>query len=109
MVKRGLGCLLLDELSWKGFSGLYTTPDPERFCVIARGYGYFVTADQPERWDGVAVNPITDVRPSFARGIIVFADYTQLCWRRRWSSMENQLSCLGRAQDHRDHEHVDYR
>jgi hypothetical protein len=74
-----LGMFAFGRASPKGLSGLYTTPDPERFCVIAGGDGYFVTADQPERWDGVEVNPITDVRPVSARGIIVFADYTQLC------------------------------
>jgi hypothetical protein len=73
-----LGTFAFGRVSSKGFSGLYASPDPERFCVVARGEGYFVTASKPETWESVGAKPVADVRTVYAQGIIVFADHTRL-------------------------------
>jgi hypothetical protein len=73
-----LGTFAFGRVSPKGFSGLFTTPDPEYLCVVARGEGYFVPANKPEAWGSVGVKPVVDVRPVGAHGIIVFADFTRL-------------------------------
>jgi hypothetical protein len=61
-----------------GVSGLFTTPHAGRLCVVTRGEGYLVAADDPTSWESVKAWPILDVRPVQARGILVFADYTDL-------------------------------
>jgi hypothetical protein len=73
-----LGTFAFGRVSPKGVSGLYATPDPERFCVVARGEGYFVTANKPETWESVGAKPVAHVRTVYAHGIIVFADHTRL-------------------------------
>ena len=72
------GTFAFGHLSSKGASGIFTTPDPQRLCVVARGAGYFVSADRPTIWEPVLTTPIIDVRPIPAQDIIVFANYTEL-------------------------------
>ena len=73
-----LGTFAFGQIAPMGTSGVFTTPDPDRFCVVARGEGYFVSANAPESWERVQANPIIDVRPIGAKGIMIFADFTQL-------------------------------
>ncbi|MBO0757412.1 MAG: hypothetical protein J2P54_16270, partial [Bradyrhizobiaceae bacterium] len=73
-----LGTFAFGHLTPNGVSGIFTTPDPDRLCVVAAGEGYFVSANRPTSWEGISVVPILDVRPVAARDIIVFADFTNL-------------------------------
>jgi hypothetical protein len=73
-----LGTFAFGRVSPTGLSGLYATPDPDRLCVVARGDGYFVSASNPEVWESVGAQPVTDVRIVHAHRIIVFADFTRL-------------------------------
>ncbi|HJU07468.1 MAG TPA: hypothetical protein VJ727_03200 [Rhodanobacteraceae bacterium] len=73
-----LGTFAFGEYSQRGMSGLFSTPDPERFCVVAGGAGYLVTASDPKLHENLEIKPITDIRPILARNLIVFADFTQL-------------------------------
>jgi hypothetical protein len=59
-------------------SGIFTTPDADRFCVVAQGQGYFVSAEAPELWDCVKATPIMNIYPVPRHGIIVFAEFTRL-------------------------------
>jgi hypothetical protein len=59
-------------------TGILTTPDPQRLCVIARGGGYFVNANDPTSWERVQAQPIIDVRQIAKQQMIVFADFTRL-------------------------------
>lgn len=61
-----------------GFSGIFSTPDPQRICVVSRGAGYFVNVTQPSKWEGVRASPIMDVRSVLAHEIVVFSDWTDL-------------------------------
>src|SRR6266851_9638550 len=42
-----LGTFAFGQIAPKGPSGIFTTPDPDRLCVVARGEGYFVSASTP--------------------------------------------------------------
>jgi hypothetical protein len=73
-----LATFAFGEIAPKGTSGIFTTPDPQRLCVVAKGSGYFVFANDPTSWEPVRVIPIIDVRPIRAHEIIVFAEFTRL-------------------------------
>lgn len=73
-----LGTFAFGRLTPNGVSGLFTTPDPQRLCVVARGEGYLVSANTPTVWQPILATPIIDVRPIRAQEIIVFADFTEL-------------------------------
>src|SRR5262245_48699517 len=61
-----------------GASGVFTMPSPHHLCVVASGAGYIVDARAPTCWEEVHADPITDVRPVPACGILVFADFVGL-------------------------------
>jgi len=73
-----LGTFAFGTLSPKGMSGIFTTPDPNRLCVVSRGSGFLVAAADPNKWAMVRAVPIVDVRPVVAQGILVFATLTDL-------------------------------
>jgi hypothetical protein len=58
-----LGRFAFGRLTQKGVSGLFTTPDPDRLCVVAAGEGYFVSVNTPTSWEEISAVPILDVRP----------------------------------------------
>ncbi len=72
-----LGVFAFGHVSPKGVSGVFTTPNPHRLCVVARGGGYLVSADDPTSWEPVKATPVLDVRPVRAQRLLVFADYTE--------------------------------
>ena len=59
-------------------SGVYSTFDPEKFCIVAGGCGYFVNAANPELPQAVRALPVIDVKIIEDRSMFVFADYTRL-------------------------------
>jgi hypothetical protein len=78
-----------NDLSWSAtfafssfvrtpIAGIFTMPDPQRFCVVASGAGYLVSANDPALWEPVDADPIIDVRPIHSHGIIVFANFTSM-------------------------------
>jgi hypothetical protein len=73
-----LGTFAFGGLIQRGVSGIFTTPDPDRLCVVAAGAGYLVSAGTPTSWEEISAVKIFDVRPIPAHDIIVFADYTNL-------------------------------
>ncbi len=94
-----LGTFAFSQVTPKGFSGVFTTPDPERVCIVSRGEGYIVSAARPTAWEAVRATPIIDVRLVRAQGIIVFANFTELVaygsagikWRTKrltWDSLK---------------------
>lgn len=76
--QRWLATFAFGEITPKGTSGVFTTPDPQRLCVVAKGAGFIVSANDPMSWELVRVTPIIDIRPIRAHEIIVFADFTRL-------------------------------
>jgi len=61
-----------------GKSGIYTHPDEHCLCIVARGHGYLIRDADPTRCEEVAVEPILDVRPIPARGLLISADFIRL-------------------------------
>jgi hypothetical protein len=76
--RRWLGIFAFGGISPKGVTGVFTTPDPHRVCVVSEGAGYFVSANAPTSWEEARVAPILDVRPVPAQQILVFAGYAEL-------------------------------
>jgi hypothetical protein len=60
-------------------SGIYSTFDPEKFCIVAGGYGCFVSAASPEQRDEVRAIPVTDVKIIQDRSMFIFSDFIKLC------------------------------
>jgi hypothetical protein len=73
-----LGTFEFGQVSPQGVSGIFTTPDPQRMCVVSKGAGYFVSTTTPTEWEAICARPIIDVRSISAHGIIVFANFTEL-------------------------------
>ena len=60
--KRWIGTFAFGRIAPNGASGIFTTPDPQRICVVAKGEGYFVSASEPRCWEPVRATPVIDVR-----------------------------------------------
>lgn len=73
-----IGIFAFGTLTKGGFSGVFTMPSQNEFCVVSNGNGFVVTADAPTKWEAINSIPIIDVRVLFEKGMIVFADYTKL-------------------------------
>ncbi len=73
-----VGVFSFGQISPNSISGVYSTPHPDKFCVVSRGAGYIVSSSNPKDWLNVKAIPIIDVRPIKYQGILVFADYTEL-------------------------------
>ena len=41
-----VGVFAFGEISPKGISGIYSMPDPDKFCVVSRGAGYIVSSSK---------------------------------------------------------------
>lgn len=76
--KSWIGVFAFGEISPNGLSGLYSTPNPNKFCIVSKGSGYIVSSNNPKDWQEVKAIPIMDVRSIKQQKIIVFADYTEL-------------------------------
>lgn len=72
------GIFAFGEITPKGLTGIYSMPDSDKFCVVAKGAGYIVSADNPKDWQEIKAIPIMDVRPITSQNLLVFADYTEL-------------------------------
>lgn len=73
-----VGIFAFGIISQKGSTGFYTTPDPDKLCVVSNGMGYFVNVNNPQYCETIDATPIMDIRIIADKNILVFADYTQL-------------------------------
>ena len=73
-----LGTFASGRVTPKGISGIFTTPDPQRLCIVSKGEGYLVNATAPTKWERIRATPIIDVCSIRAKEIIVFANLTEL-------------------------------
>lgn len=94
-----IGTFAYGKLSPKGVTNVFSMPDPNCLCVVARGQGYMVPASEPTTYQDVAFHPIMDVRILPKHGLIVFANFTELLaydasgirWRTKrlaWDSLK---------------------
>ena len=62
----------------RAFSRVVSTFDTDRVCVVSQGAGYIVKPNEPEAWEAIPVDPVTDVRSIPEDKLLVFADFCQL-------------------------------
>jgi hypothetical protein len=61
------------SLGLSGISGVFTTPNPDCFCVVKEGQGCLVSASDPSKVEEIAVWYINEVRPVPGHKLMVFA------------------------------------
>ncbi len=71
-----IGVFAFGDKGSRVISGLYSMPDPDSLCVVARGSGFVVNAHSPQLWSQVEAYPVIDVRSVFTLRIILFVTYT---------------------------------
>jgi hypothetical protein len=92
-----IGTFAFGKIAPNGLSGVFTTPNPKRILVVAKGDGYLVDTDNPEKWERAATTPTIDVRSVKKLGIITLASFTclvaydnkGLLWKTRQLSWDN--------------------
>jgi hypothetical protein len=57
---------------------VFSTPDPEKVCVIAGGYSYIFSAANPRMWDRLPVVPVVHAHSVPESDMLVFGDFTRL-------------------------------
>lgn len=81
MVKRSVGEPWTGVFSIGGlghstfFTGVNSTLNPDRLCVVAHGNGYLVNTNDPDDWEQIPVHPIRDVRALVEHNLILFCDF----------------------------------
>ncbi len=73
-----IGIFAFGSFDKNGFSGLFTMPDDDKFCVVSNGTGYIVSAYDPENWEEVKSIPIKAVKSVNEKEIILFSNYTDI-------------------------------
>jgi hypothetical protein len=75
------GMFAFGQLSSPGVSGVFACPADKTLCVVSRGKVYLIQADDPTKWESVAMEPILAVRTLPNEQLIVFAnDYRLMAY-----------------------------
>ncbi len=62
-----------------GSDQLFTCPNPDWLCVVARNLAYLVNTRDPEQWEIVnGGTPVMQVLPAEQPKLLLFADYTDI-------------------------------
>lgn len=69
-----VGIFANGERAARAKSGVYTSPDPQQLCAVARGAGYLVFARNPLNFEQIPASPIVEVLSITERDLIVFCD-----------------------------------
>lgn len=60
-------------------SGVFSSPNPEKICVVAGGQAYIVQVRQPRDWEVVQIPfPVTQVVPAPTSEILIFVDFVRV-------------------------------
>jgi hypothetical protein len=59
-------------------SGIYSCPDPGSLCVLAGGYGYIVSAANPDHWMQIEQRPVVQVRAVPELKLLLFIGFTSI-------------------------------
>ena len=60
------------------FTRLFSTPDPDRFCVIAQGEAFLVRAASPDEWEAIWRNYVTYACPVAESGLLILTTFDRL-------------------------------
>lgn len=73
-----LGVFAFGDFGGAGFTGVFTTPDPHRLCIVTKGAAYVVDARSPGSCEDLAFGPVTDLLAAPKQGLLVFVGLTGL-------------------------------
>jgi hypothetical protein len=73
-----IGTFSFGKFGSAGVTKVLSMPNPHAICVVSRGLGHVVTAQEPGKFEVVRVFPIIDVRSIPSQGLVVFANNTEL-------------------------------
>lgn len=59
-------------------SKVFSTPNPDRLCVVSAGAAYVVEANEPEHWEKLEVFPVTGVHVIPECSLLVFATFHKM-------------------------------
>jgi hypothetical protein len=59
-------------------SKVFSTPNPNRLCVVSAGAAYLVVAHEPENWELLELFPVTGVRAIPECGMLIIATFHKL-------------------------------
>ena len=94
-----IGTFAFGRFGPNAITGVCTTPNPTKLCVIAEGQAYIVDVVHPQACDSLRIIPVLAVRSSAKHGLLIFANHTELlavgadgiAWRTArlsWDSMK---------------------
>jgi hypothetical protein len=75
---RWIGRFVGDYEEPPAISVVVSTADPRRVCVVCSGRGYIVDTRSPDQFDVVSCFPVCTVKSVADRGIVLFANFTDL-------------------------------
>lgn len=73
-----VGTFASGRLGSNASTGVWTTPNPTKLCIISQGQGYIVDALSPGACEPLPIFPIFAVRSSAKHRLLIFASYTEL-------------------------------
>jgi hypothetical protein len=76
--KSWVGVFAFGYQSPSAFTGVVSTFDPDRVCIVAKGAAYIVNTAEPDTWEQVPIVPVTDLRSIAEDRLLLFADFTSL-------------------------------
>ncbi|MEO6776265.1 MAG: hypothetical protein ABI467_25155, partial [Kofleriaceae bacterium] len=76
--ERWIGIFAFGSFRSSAATRVLSMPNPDVFCVVAKGAGYLVSAAKPDVWEAVLVHPVIDVRAIAEAGLVIFTNFTEL-------------------------------
>lgn len=73
-----IGTFASGKFGPKTVSGIFSTPDPARLCVVSEGQAYIVDVTSPTVYETLPLIPIIAVRDSEKHQLLIFANHTEL-------------------------------
>jgi hypothetical protein len=62
----------------QAYSGVLSSPDPDRLCVVSKGSACIVKAEDPQTYEVLKTFPVLDVRLVGEQHTLIFSDFTSL-------------------------------
>jgi|HubBroStandDraft_1064217.scaffolds.fasta_scaffold13333_3 hypothetical protein len=72
-------------------TGLWSTPEPEKICLVSGGYAYIIDTTAPEQFTMIPYRPVLEVRAATEAGLLLFVgSYSILAWGRNGRAWESE-------------------
>lgn len=73
-----IGTFASGRFGAKTITGVFTTPNPTKLCVVAEGQAYIVDAANPKEHESLPIVPVIAVRSSAKYRLLIVANHTEL-------------------------------